>query len=753
MKIIVLGGGPAGLYCSLLMKKAHPAHEITVIERNPPDATYGWGVVFSDRTLTAFREADYKTYKEITDHFVIWDAIDVHYRGELVRCEGHVYAGISRKLLLQILQRRCEELGVNMKFFTEVDDPSAFTDDYDLVIAADGVNSITRKTYAEVFRPTLDVHGSKYIWFGTHRVLDCFTFIFKENEHGLFTVHSYPFDGYTSTFIVECDEETWRRAGLDRASEEESIAYCNRLFAEELRGQSVLSNRSMWISFVTVKNKTWRHGHIVLLGDSAHTAHFSIGSGTKLAMEDAIALANAFEVHGEDIEAALADFEMERRPPVEAFQAAARESATYFEHVKRYADFEPEQFVFNLLTRSGRIDYDDLKLRDARLVSAVDRWFAGQVAEEVEAPPSVMVAPPPLFAPLRVRGMRLSNRVVISPMPRGEADEGMPDEGHVQQLVRLGMSGPGLVLTELTAVSADGRITPGCLGLYRPEQVKGWKRLVDLVHARSGAKVMVRLNHAGRRGATRPRSAGIDRPLREGGWPLLSASPIPYTPRSPVPKEMDRDDMDRVREAFVAAARWADEAGFDALELIMAHGYLLASFLSPLTNVRADEYGGALENRLRFPLEVLAAVRAVWPEEKPLVVALSVTDWVAGGFAVDEAVAVARALKEQGCDMVEVLAGQTVPEARPVYHRSFLASASDRVRNEAGIRTMVAGHIITSSQINTILAAGRADLCVVDELWLAGSRGDLQLILENDARRLLQERDPLTSETSVGGHV
>lgn len=713
MNILIIGGGPAGLYFALLMKKANPAHEITLFERNPPDATYGWGVVFSDRTLASFREADFKTYKDITDRFVVWDAIDIRYRGKKLRCGGHRFAGIARKSLLAILQRRCAELGVNMRFETEVGLPDE-PETYDLIVAADGVNSATRNALASVFKPTIELGAAKYIWFGTDKVLDSFTFIFRENKDGLFQVHSYPFDGYTSTFIVECEEATWRRAGLDEATIEESIAYCEQLFADDLQGCRLLSNNSKWINFVTLKNETWRNKNIVLLGDAAHTAHFSIGSGTKLAMEDAISLANAFEQHPDDIESALSEYELERKPVVEAFQRAAQESRTYFENVRRYCNLEPLQFSFHLLTRSGRISYDDLRLRDAHFVADVDRWFFKRTSDGPSGNGRLAVAPPPAFTPLTLRGITLQNRIVVSPTSSYSATDGEPDELHITRHISRGMTGAGLVLTEPVAVSPDGRITPGCAGLYRPEHVAAWKRIVEHIHDHSSARVGLQLNHAGRRGATRPRWEGLDRPMRDGAWPLISASPLPYTPRSQVPKEMDRADMDRVRDDFVRAARLAEEAGFDLLQLHFAHGYLLASFLSPLTNQRSDSYGGSLENRMRFPLEVFDAVRAVWPEHKPLAVALSASDWVAGAFDEGEAVVVAERLKAHGCDLVLPLAGQTTVEFEPTYGPGFLTPLSERVRNEVGIMTMTTGNLLTTGEINTILAGGRADLCIME---------------------------------------
>jgi anthraniloyl-CoA monooxygenase len=701
MKIIILGAGPAGLYAGLLIKKANPAHEITIIERNPADVTYGWGVVFSDRTLASFQRADYKTYEQIASRFVIWDAIDTLYRGETIRCGGHVIASIARKMLLHILQERCAELGVTLRFSQEIDDLSELPD-YDLLIAADGINSLARKTYAETFKPTIELGKAKYIWLGAEKVLDAFTFIFRENEHGLFQVHAYPFSGITSTFIVECDEASWLKAGLDNADEAASLAYCEQLLADDLKGVRLLSNNSKWISFPALKTQCWRHGNVVLLGDSAHTAHFSIGSGTKLAMEDAIALAGAIEQHA-DLDAALKQYELERKPIVETFQRAAQESQRYFETLKRYLGLEPMQFTFQLLTRSGRITYDDLRLRDSRFGDAVDRWFA-----------TCLIAPPPLFAPLKLRETIIPNRVVLAARITCPAEAGMPNDAHLADLRSSAQAGAGLLLTPLTAISADGHITPGDPGLYTAAHQAAWARIVEQVHAQTPAKIALQLGHAGRRGGARPRAEGLDRPLRQGAWPLLSASPLAYTPRSQVPKEMDRADMDRVRDNFVRAAQMAQEAGFDLLHLHCAQGYLLASFLSPLSNQRVDEYGGSLENRLRFPLEIVDAVRAAWPEEKPLSVALSVTDCAKGGLEVDEAVAVARILKAHGCDMIEALAGQTIPDAEPAYGRGFLTPLSDRVRNEAGIPTLVGGYLTTTNEVNTILAAGRADLCMME---------------------------------------
>lgn len=716
MRITILGAGPAGLYCGLLLKKANASHQVRVVERNAPDATYGWGVVFSDRTLAAFQEADYKSYKGITDQFVAWDAIDTWYRGERVRCGGHIFAGLARKALLGALQARCRELGVEMEFGTEVTSLDALGG-ADLLIAADGVNSLARRTHEAVFRPRLTPGKAKYIWLGADRVLDAFTFIFKENEHGLFQVHSYPFSGETSTFIVECAEDVWLRAGLDQASEEESVAYCERLFADELRGSRLMSNNSKWINFATLKCAHWHAGNVALLGDAAHTAHFSIGSGTKLAMEDAIALASAID-HYPDLERALTEYELVRRPVVEIFQAAAAESQSYFENVRRYTTLPPSQFVFNLLTRSKRITYDDLRLRDSRFVDWVDR-SAATLARPPHAegaaprPVAPYYVPPPAFTDLTLAGVALRNRIATL--------IGGPDawEGFEQ-------SGAALLLTTPLAISAEARIGLHDTSLFEPDQIDGWKH--DLERWRvAGAKVCATLNHAGRRGATYTPTQGVsvpDRPLRQDAWPLVSASPIPYTPKSQTPSALDCDGMRAIRDDFVAAARIADDGGFDMLMLHMAHGYLLASFLSPLSNQRADTYGGSLENRMRYPLEVFEAVREVWPKHKPLAVALTCHDGVRGGFVPDDAVVIARALRERGCDLIQPLAGQTTPDAELPYGKGFLTPLSERIRTEVGIATLTGGYLTTTNEANTILAGGRADLVLMTPLDVTATKGE-----------------------------
>jgi anthraniloyl-CoA monooxygenase len=704
MRIGVLGGGPAGLYFALLAKRADPAHEIAVVERNAPDATFGWGVVFSEETLGALRDADYPSYVEITDTFARWSAIDVVYGGRTVRSGGHVFSAIARRRLLEILQRRCREVGVELAFQQEATDLERFAD-RDLVVAADGVNSTARRLLAPQLGPTLDSHRSRFIWFGTDLPLDAFTFVFRPTPQGMFQVHAYPFDADTSTFIVECTEATWRAAGLDQAGEPESIAFCQDLFAPELGGHKLLSNRSLWISFVTVRCRSWHHGNVVLLGDAAHTAHFTIGSGTKLAMEDAVALAQALQRHPASLQAAFTDYELERQPVVERFQEAARESATWFENVRRYDGFDPVQFACNLLTRSGRIGHLELTRRDPGFAAAVDRRFAGR--------PQTLLAPPPLFAPLGQRSVTLANRVALAAGAEDDASDGRLVAAAAGRLAAAAAAGAGVVVSELVAVAPDGRVTEGTPGLWADDQAGPWAGAAQAVAA-SGSVLALRLGHAGRRGATRARRSGVDRPLPGGGWPLLAASAIPYTPASAVPKAADAGDLERVTAAFAAAAARAAAAGVQVLLCDLGHGHLLGGFLSPLANRRGDELGGSLEGRLRFPLRVVDAVRAAWPDDRPLWAALTVTDWAPGGLEPEEAVAAARALAASGCDLLQVTAGQTTAVTRPDYGRFHLVGWSDLVRNEAGVPTMVGGGLTTADEVNTVLAAGRADLCLLD---------------------------------------
>jgi anthraniloyl-CoA monooxygenase len=680
VNVAILGAGPAGLYLAVLLKKAGIADDVRVVERNAPDATFGWGVVFSEETLGALRDADPETHLAITDTFARWDRLDIRYRGRLLSSRGHSFSAIARTRLLAILQERCRSLGVRLEFGRELADPAVLAEEADLVVGADGVNSVSRRSRERAFGASVEPEGCKYVWFGTDLVFDAFTFIFRETEHGLVQVHAYPFDEHASTFIVECPEPVWRSAGLDELSEEESLAFCEELFSEELDGHRLLSNRSIWLDFPKVRNRVWHDGRLVLLGDAAHTAHFSIGSGTKLAMEDSIALANALLRRHGDLEAALVDYELERQPVVERFQQAASESAAYFARVASYRHLEPIQFAFNLLTRSGRITHASLSVRDPAFTRILDSWFAPERRSRI--------APPPMFAPLRLAGRTFPNRVVVA-----DGDAG---------------GGAGLLLSELVAVSAAGRTTPECPVV----DDDSWVERVGAAHE-AGALFALQIGHAGRRGATQPRSHGVDVPLADG-WPLVSASPVAYGPFSAVPAELDEEGMATVRADFTAAAERAAAIRVDVLELDFAHGYLVASFLSPLSNRREDAYGGTLERRLRFPLSVLAAVREVWPEDAVLAVRLSVIDWARGGVEIDEGIAIARAMREHGCDLVHTVAGQTVASDRPEYRRGFLTALSDRVRAEARVPTLVGGYLTTPDEVNTIVGAGRADLCILD---------------------------------------
>ena len=712
MRIVSIGGGPAGLYFALLMKKADPGHDVTVVERNRADDTFGFGVVFSDATLDTFIEADRPTGEAITRAFAHWDDIDIHYQGQVLASTGHGFSGMSRQALLDILQRRCAELGVALRFQTDVTDLTPYRD-ADLVLAADGVNSLVRSEYAEHFQPHVDWRPNRFVWLGTTFPFRAFTFIFKESPHGLWRVHAYRYDARHSTFIVETTETTWRRAGLDQVSEDDTVVFAERLFARELEGHRLLKNRSLWRSFPTVKNAHWHWNNVVLIGDAAHTAHFSIGSGTKLAMEDAIALAAALHRH-RDVAGALDAYEEERRPQVESIQRAAQVSLEWFEQTERYhGRLEPLQFAFSLLTRSLRVTHDNLKVRDAKFVETVDRWFAAKAADQSKVSVAAQPVPPPMFIPLRLRELVLANRVVVSPMCQYSADDGTPNDWHLVNLGSRAVGGAGLVIAEMTDVSREGRISPGCTGMYKPEHVTAWKRVVDFVHAHSPARIALQLAHAGRKGSTRRLWEGIDEPLAEGNWPLISASAVPYFPHSQIPKAMDRADMERVQADFVKAASMAEAAGFDMLELHMAHGYLLASFVSPLTNTRTDAYGGTLDNRLCYPLAVFDAVRAVWPAARPISVKISATDWADGGVTPEESVEFARRLKAHGCDLVTVSTGQTVAHQHPAYGRLYQTPFSDRIRHEAGIATMTVGAVASYADVNSILAAGRADLCAL----------------------------------------
>lgn len=750
MKVLCVGGGPAGLYFSILMKLADRNHEVMVLEQNRPEDTYGFGVVFSDATLKELSDADRDTYLEITRAFHHWDDIDIHYRGERLASSGHGFSGISRTILLKILEDRCAELGVELRHGAEVDSVSTFGE-ADLVVASDGVNSWVRGQYKKSFSPTIDQRSNRFVWLGTTKPFPAFTFYFRSTEHGLWRVHAYqyrddgnlreptiePVSETVSTFIVEATESTWRAAGMDSASEEETTQYLENLFAEELGDHSLIANQSEWRQFPTVRNDSWHHNNVVLIGDAAHTAHFSIGSGTRMAMIDAIALRDALIEHECDIRPALAAYELERRPEVESLQRAAQASLEWFEGMERFMNTEPLQFAFNLITRSLRITHSNLKLRDPTFTANVNAWFTRQAFEtagiETTTPGSDSEqlsttlsrshpepsSHPPLFAPFRLRDLVLNNRVVVSAMCQYSAEDGAPDDWHLVHLGSRAVGGAGLVMSEMTDVSREGRISLGCTGMYLPSHVGAWKRIVDFVHGHTSAKIGIQLGHAGRKGSTHLSWVGDNEPLDSNGWPIMAASPLPWFKHSQVPREMTREDMDQVVDQFRAAAELSEEAGFDLLEVHFAHGYLLASFISPLTNVREDEYGGSLDNRMRFPLEVLAAVREVWPADKPISVRISAVDWAPGGLDPDNAVEVARRLKRAEVDIIDVSAGQTVPNQKPLYGRQFQTPFSDRIRHEVEIPTMAVGNISSFMDVNTILAAGRADLCCLARahLW------------------------------------
>lgn len=717
MKAVSIGGGPAGLFFSLLLKKQDPRHEVTVYERNQLDDTFGFGVVFSDATEAALEHADSEVIAAMGARCHRWDDIEIHYKGNVLTSTGHRFSGLSRKTLLSILTARCREVGVQLCFGRDLTDPETLKD-ADIILAADGVNSAIRERYEEHFRPQIDIRPNKFVWLGTTKPFPAFTFYFKVDAHGLWRVHAYQYEPGMSTFIVEAREETWRAAGMDRAEEAETIAFCERLFAEELAGYPLLSNRSIWRSFPTIRNKRWSHGNLVLVGDAAHTAHFSVGSGTKLAMEDAIALAQALRDFAV-IPDALAAYEAARRPGVESLQRAAQASLQWFEETERYMDVEPLEFAFTLLTRSLRVTHENLKLRDPQLVTQVDGWYAAKAARQTGIAAATGSVPPPLFTPFRLRDLVLENRVVVSPMCQYSAEDGMPNDWHLVHLGSRAVGGAGLVFAEMTDVSPEGRISTGCTCLHTPEHAAAWKRIVDFVHDQSRAKIAMQLGHAGRKASTKVPWDGDGEPLTSGAWPIMAPSPLPFYSRSQVPQEMTRADMQKVTDDFVRATRHAIASGFDLLELHMAHGYLLASFISPLTNKRSDEYGGTLENRMRFPLEVFDAARAVWPAERPMSARISAVDWHHAGHQPEDAVAVARMLKAHGCDVVDVSAGQTVPDQRPPYGRLYQTPFADRIRHDAGIATMAVGAISSYADVNTILAAGRADLCLLARahLW------------------------------------
>ncbi len=726
MKIVCIGGGPSGLYFALLMKQQNPAHEIVVVERNKPYDTFGWGVVFSDQTLGNLQAADPKSAAEILGAFNHWDDIEVNIRGAKITSGGHGFCGIGRKRLLNILQKRCEDLGVELRFETDVQDDAQYAD-ADLIIASDGLNSRIRARHAATYRPDIDLRDCRFVWLGTNKLFEAFTFAFEETEWGWFQAHAYRFDDNTSTFIVETPERVWRAAGLETMEKEDAIAFCEKLFARYLDGHQLMSNAShlrgsaQWIRFPRVVCESWVHHNgrapVVLMGDAAHTAHFSIGSGTKLALEDSIELARCIGKTPNDLTAALEAYEAVRSIEVLKIQNAARNSTEWFEHVDRYVNLPPEQFAYSLLTRSQRISHENLRLRDKGYVEDYEDWIAER-AGKVRAPLQASI--PPMLTPFTLRGVTLKNRVVVSPMAQYSAVDGVVGDFHLVHLGARAMGGAGMVVAEMTCPTADARITPGCPGLWNTAQRDGWKRIVDFVHANSEAKIAMQLGHAGAKGSTRAPWEGEDLPLESGNWPLVSASPQQYLDGvSDWSAAMTRADMDRVRDDFVGSTRLAAEAGFDWLELHCAHGYLLSSFISPLTNQRTDEYGGSLANRLRYPLEVFQAMRAVWPKELPISVRISAHDWVEGGIAPGDAVEIARHFKAAGADLIDCSSGQVSKLQKPVYGRMYQTPFADRIRNEAGIATIAVGAISEADHVNSIIAAGRADLCAVARPHLA----------------------------------
>jgi anthraniloyl-CoA monooxygenase len=714
-RIVCLGGGPAGLYSAILFKKALPNAAVEVYERNRPDDTFGWGVVFSDKTMAGFRDADVPTHDAIVQSFYHWDDIDVHFKGQLIRSGGHGFCGIARKRLLNIFQERAATLGVQQFFQHELDAQAEFPD-ADLIVAADGVNSIQRSRYADTFKPHIDVRKCRFIWLGTEQKFPAFTFAFENTEHGWFQIHAYQFSTDLSTVIVETREETWKAHGLDRHSTEQSIEFCEQLFGKYLGGHRLLSNArhlrgSAWLNFNRVLCERWHHGNLVLIGDAAHTAHFGIGSGTKLAMEDAMSLVSQV-ANAQDVGAGLERYRAERNLEALKLQSAARNRMEWFENVARYTHLEPQQFAYSLLTASQRIGHANLRLRDPRYVDAVERDLARR---------SGLSEPrPPMFLPLRLGSLQLVNRVVVSPMAQYLAEDGVPGDWHLMHYGARAAGGAGLIVTEMTCVAPDARITPGCTGMWNETHQRAWQRIVDFVHGHSPAKIALQLGHAGRKGSTQLGWQAMDHPLPSGNWPLISASAAPYFAGiSQTPRAMTGEDFERVTAEYVRAASLGAAAGFDMLELHMAHGYLLASFLSPLTNLRRDAYGGPVENRLRYPLQVLRAVRAAWPDGRPLSVRISAHDWAPGGLDEADLIAVARAFKEAGVTLLSISTGQTVPDQRPVYGRMWQTPFADMIRNLVGIPTLAVGNIFEPDHVNTIIGAGRADLCAVARPHLA----------------------------------
>ncbi|RNF36002.1 bifunctional salicylyl-CoA 5-hydroxylase/oxidoreductase [Paracoccus methylarcula] len=755
MKILCLGGGPAGLYFAISMKLRDPAHEVTVIERNRANDTFGWGVVLSDDALSRMQNNDPKSTDAIRDSFIYWDDIAVIRDGRRDVSGGHGFAGIGRKKMLTLLQERARELGIEMRFETEFDSAESYRADYDLVVASDGLNSRIRGEYQDVFKPDIDTRLCKFIWLGTHQKFnDAFTFIFERTEHGWMWAHVYQFDDETATFIVECSQQTWDNFGFEFMSKEEIVETCRRVFENHLDGHELMSNAAhlrgsaVWMNFPRVICERWYHDNVVLMGDAAATGHFSIGSGTRLAFDSAIALADY--LHSEPtLQAAFERYQEERRLEVLRLQSAARNSLEWFEDVERYFDLHPIQFTYSLLTRSQRISHENLRLRDPEWVRRAEDWFQEQAGGQTGRAP--------MFAPFKLREMTLKNRVVVSPMAQYKAVDGKPTNWHLVHYGERAKGGAGLVYTEMTCVSPEGRITPGCPGLYTPEHEAAWTEIVDFVHGETDAKICCQIGHSGRKGSTNIGWEGMDKSLKDGNWPVISASPIPWSPENAVPQEMTRAQMTEVTDQFVTATRMAERAGFDMIELHAAHGYLVSGFISPVSNQRGDEYGGSLENRMRWPLEVLRAMRAAWPGNKPMSVRISANDWIGeDGVTPQEAVEIARMFREAGADIIDVSAGQTTTEARPVYGRMFQTPFSDRIRNEAGIATMAVGNIYETDHVNSILMAGRADLVclarphLADPYWTlhaavklgdTASEWPLPYLAGRDQARRLAERE------------
>jgi len=709
MNILCLGGGPAGLYFAISMKLRDPAHQVTVLERNRANDTFGWGVVLSDDALGRMQQNDPISTQTIREHFAYWDDIAVVHNGVRNVSGGHGFAGIGRKQLLILLQARARELGVDLQFETEFKSAEEYRRDYDIVVATDGINSAVRREYESVFKPDIDMRLCKFVWLGTQQKFgDAFTFIFEKTVHGWVWAHAYQFDDSTATFIVECAQDTWDKWGFEAMSKEDTVETCRKIFASHLGGHALISNAAhlrgsaVWMNFPRVICQKWYSGNVVLMGDAAATGHFSIGSGTRLALDSAIALAEY--LHSETgIEAAFTRYQDERRIEVLRLQSAARNSLEWFEQVERYLDLPAPQFAYSLLTRSQRIGHENLRLRDPKWLGETEDWFARQAGGEAGRKP--------MFAPFKLRNMALKNRVVVSPMAQYKAVDGCPTDWHLVHYGERAKGGAGLIYTEMTCTSAQGRITPGCPGLYAPEHETAWARVVNFVHTETEAKICCQIGHAGRKASTQLGWEVVDAPLTSGNWEAIAPSPLPWSPQNATPREMTRADMQAVGAEFVRATEMAARAGFDMIELHAAHGYLLSSFISPASNKRSDAYGGSLENRMRWPLEVLTAMRAAWGQEKPIAVRISATDWLGDqGVTPDEAVQIAKMFVAAGADIIDVSAGQTSTEALPVYGRMFQTPFSDRIRNEAGIATMAVGNITETDHVNSILLAGRADL-------------------------------------------